>query len=195
MVVIAIGRAGTTESNRALHLYRCFHEERNVRAWVHLGTEPEFAAPILRRVVFAFRSTLLHGDEVRGKKREKTNAVTGRTVICVCKGERWKREGGKKERRGKRRDVRCALGVTESAKYNPERLEVMIDRWRIEGSCPATFLRVPSQGHSTPWNPEPAWNRAVVAELFRLLAAVASKRAERRIIATVWRAKKGNART
>lgn len=115
MVVIAIGRAGTTESNRALHLYRCFHEERNVRAWVHLGTEPEFAAPILRRVVFAFRSTLLHGDEVRGKKREKTNAVTGRTVICVCKGERWKREGGEKKRGEEKEEMSDARSASRRA--------------------------------------------------------------------------------
>lgn len=144
-------------------------------------------APILRRVVFAFHGYARHDafpsvvrsfpsfvsfvrsrKKEREREREEKNEPGYRKdrVICVCEGKRWKR-GGKKRRDISETRVRCALGVTESAKYNPERLEVMIDRWRIEGSCPATFLRVPSQGHSTPWNPEPAWNRAVVAELFR----------------------------
>lgn len=163
MVVIAIGRAGTTESNRALHLYRYFQTrgtyergcilERISDTDIETRCFPQRRTTTFPSVVRSFR------EKKRG--REKRNAVTGRSVICVRKGKRWKERSR-------------YLGVTESAKYNPERLEVMIDRWRIEGSCPATFLRVPSQGHSTPWNPEPAWNRAVVAELFRSLAAVAS---------------------
>ena len=167
MVVIAIGRAGTTESNRALHLYRCFQTrgtyergcilERISDTDIETRCFPQRRTTTFPSVVRSFR------EKKRG--REKRNAVTGRRY----------------------------LGVTESAKYNPERLEVMIDRWRIEGSCPATFLRVPSQGHSTPWNPEPAWNRAVVAELFRSLAAVASgeKESSQRYGAQ----KKKNART
>lgn len=146
---------GTDSGRRADIKTRCFRV-------------PRLRAPRRSHLSSArfLRSFLSFVREKRGRERREKSGYRKDRVICVCEGKRWKR-GGKKRRDISETGVRCALGVTESAKYNPERLEVMIDRWRIEGSCPATFLRVPSQGHSTPWNPEPAWNRAVVAELFR----------------------------
>lgn len=145
MVVMAIGRAGTTESNRGLHLCRCFRDTSRALVYVEsVGASRDGH----RRCSLAASSTTTTVSFVGEKKR-------------VGEAGRDEPEGPYNLRvQGKRREKKRRKGDGEARRKaqnnNPERVEVMIERWRIEASCPTTFLRVPSQGHSTPWNPETA---------------------------------------